>query len=89
MEPKHAALWSNDATYSTFLDPSFFRSGNLVAIVVLPRVSLLIVTSCALSFARRRFRSVLSSASFVFSPPPSYDVYRSQASYRRLFFRNN
>ena len=46
--------------------PCSLSSTNLATIVGLPRVSLLIVTSCALSFARRRFRSVPSRASFVF-----------------------
>jgi hypothetical protein len=44
----------------------FLSSANFTAIVELPRVSFLMVTSCALSFARRRLRSVPSSASFVF-----------------------
>jgi len=37
-----------------------------VEIDLFPRVSFLIVTSCALLFARRRFRMVPSKASFVF-----------------------
>jgi hypothetical protein len=39
---------------------------NFSDMVGLPRVSFLIVTSCALSFASRRLRSVPISASFVF-----------------------
>jgi hypothetical protein len=50
--------------------PAFFSSANLAAIVGLPRVGFLIVTSCALSFAKRRLRSVRSSASFVFCKWP-------------------
>lgn len=42
------------------------RAANLAAIVGLLRVNFLIVTSCALSFASRRFLSVPRSASFVF-----------------------
>src|SRR5438552_15607421 len=41
-------------------------SANFAAIVGLPRVSFLIVTSCALSFARRRLRSAPINASLVF-----------------------
>lgn len=43
-----------------------FNSSNLAAIVGFLRVNFLIVTSCALSFARRRFLSVPNRASFVF-----------------------
>lgn len=41
-------------------------SANFVAIVGLDRVNFLIVTSCALSLARRRLRSVPIKASLVF-----------------------
>jgi hypothetical protein len=48
-------------------EESFLSSpSNLSFIVGFLLVSFLIVTSCALSFARRRFRSVPSSASRVF-----------------------
>ena len=48
-------------------EPSgFLSSANLAAMVGLPRVSFLIVTSCALSLANRKLRSVPSRASLVF-----------------------
>ena len=56
----------HNMAHSASKAPGFLSSANLAAIVGLPRVSFLIVTSCALSFARRRFRSVPSRASLVF-----------------------
>lgn len=47
--------------------PGAFSSANLAAIVGLRRVSLRMVTSCALSLASRRLRSVPSRASLVFA----------------------
>lgn len=44
----------------------FLSSANFAAMVGLPLVSFLIVTSWALSFARRRLRSAPSRASLVF-----------------------
>ena len=46
--------------------PGSLISANLAAIVGLPRVNFLMVTSCALSLARRKLRSVPSRASLVF-----------------------
>ena len=54
------------ATYASSFGAWSRRSANLAAIVGLPRVSRVMVTSCALSFARRRLRSAPSSASLVF-----------------------
>ena len=45
---------------------SSFVPANFAAMVGLFRVSLLMVTSCALSLAKRRFLSVPNNASFVF-----------------------
>ena len=44
----------DDLTHSAFEEPGFFSSANLTAIVGLPRVSRLIVSSSDLSFASRR-----------------------------------
>ncbi|MEY9405466.1 putative XRE-type DNA-binding protein [Bradyrhizobium japonicum] len=52
--------------YSAASAGALFSSENFAAMVGLPRVSFLIVTSCALSFARRRLRSAPIKASLVF-----------------------
>jgi len=75
-----------DSTHPPSAGPCPLRSANLLAIVGLPRVSFLIVTSCALSLARRRFRSVPRRAVPHTRTPSRYDPCRVPSGNPRSWF---